>query len=786
MADGAYIDKHGDKSVEEIEKLNEKLAAFVQKHELEAKRRVDRRKSTEERWFLDLRQYHGVHTKDTEARINELKGSKAYINKTRAKTNAIAARLYDLLFPTDERNWTITPTPVPELTDQAEAALQLIDEARQEEERIARAQEEAGASADPMAAQQAQENIKALQQGVVSPAQEAADELQEQLEAANRSAELMQAEIDDQLKASNYSAESRDQIDDATKLGTGVLKGPVLGGSPKRKWSQVAEAKMEDGQNVSAAIYALKETKQTKPGVYRCDVWGFFPDPDVKKVDEGNGVYERHLMNARQMRVLARRPDILKDNMRVILEEKPRRAAPSYLGHLNDITGENTVGILESYQVWEYTGPIDHKDLKLLDEAYSEPGEYLSDDDYDVLDELHVRMWFCQGKVLAFGIHPLDSGAPIYSVYNLEKDEAGPWGFGIPYLMRHEQSIRNGAVRMMMDNAGLAGGPQIVVDQKAVRPQNKVWEFRPLKIWWKNTDDAAPNAKPFEAVTVPMVQQELANIIAMADQDIDVVTSTPAIAQGEQGAGVTKTAQGMALLMNSANVVFRRWVKNWDDDVTVPLIQRFYDWNMQFSKKEHIKGDYGVVARGSSVLLVREMQAQNLLMIAQMFGDHPEYGPMLKKGGLLRHIFRAHMLPTDDVLLSEREYKDWQEDQKNSPSPEEQAAQAQAEAAQKMAAAKEDENNIRREELAAKKEMNDFEWATRKEIAEMDYNATMEKVAAALNMKTDELRARIDGERMKATDRSEAERIKSEGQDRRLAAEITMKERHGESAGGAI
>ena len=41
-----------------------------------------------------------------------------------------------------------------------------------------------------------------------------------------------------------------------------------------------------------------------------------------------------------------------------------------------------------------------------------------------------------------------------------------------------------------------------------------------------------------------------------------------------------RTAMGMAMLMNAVNVVFRRVVKNFDDDMTMPNISRLYDWNM--------------------------------------------------------------------------------------------------------------------------------------------------------------------------------------------------------------
>jgi hypothetical protein len=48
--------------------------------------------------------------------------AKAFVKLTRHKTNGWAARLSDLLFPTDEKNWGIQPTPMPELAKAAKQA----------------------------------------------------------------------------------------------------------------------------------------------------------------------------------------------------------------------------------------------------------------------------------------------------------------------------------------------------------------------------------------------------------------------------------------------------------------------------------------------------------------------------------------------------------------------------------------------------------------------------------------------------------------------------------------
>jgi len=745
------------------EKLRDRLSAFVARLTDEAQRRVGKRLTVEKRWIDDLQQYHGGYSDEVYARLKKSGGSQVFINLTATKTDALEARLWDLLFPTDDKNWGISPTPVPELTDQAEAALAKVDEARTQGD-VAQADAAQQMAAGNTEAAAASEQRMRAAETAENEAQAAADDLHEKLNEAKARADLMQEEIHDQFVTCRLQSEARDVISDACKIGIGVIKGPIIGeGNKQRFVEQPIEGK-------GPMAYVLERVEKNAPAAHRVDPWGFFPDPDTRRVADMEGFFERHLMNKTRLRKLARRPDMDQDAIRELLRVGPDSGAtPAYMVDLHALNRQTDGDVRDKFQVWEYTGPIDSEEMETLLEAFPDdasPGG--PDGEIDPLVELHARCWFCQGTLLSFALHPLDSNDPLYSVFTIRPDETTVFGFGIPWIMRHPQSVLNGAFRMMMDNSGLSTGPQIVINKDQVEPEDGNWTLEPHKVWLRNSAQAQPGVKPFETFDIPSNQVELANIIEIAAKLADEVTSMPALAQGEQGVGVTKTAQGMALLMNSANVTFRRIVKNFDDDITEPLVSRFYHWNMQFSSKDAIKGDYEVQARGSGVLLVREMQAQNLLMIANLFGDHPVYGPMLKHGNLLRHIFRAHMIAADEITKTDREYEQWMAEQEEKVDPAGAAAAIQKEIA-------EQEFQLRRDEMDHKTALTEMEWDARLQVANLTYDVAMEKVASALNMKRDELDAKIAGEGVVARSK---ERI--------VASEIAMKERTGESSGGSI
>jgi hypothetical protein len=753
-----YGDEGQDKRAQKRreEHLKSKMQAVAARLEKEALKRVGLRQPIEQRWIEDLEQFHGRYDQQTEKSLKDAKKSQLFINMTRPKTTAMAARLMDLLFPTDDKNWGIQPTPVPELSQRAKdaaKAAQKTDGALRDAVGQAQMQGMEDPSQDPNVMALATEDAKA---------QQAKNEVDLIMEEARKRSEAMEAEIHDQLVESHYHAVMRDVIEDASKLGSGVCKGPMTGDRIRKGWKEQGDG-----------TYQLVMAEGDQPAMRYVDLWSYFPDMDQRNPSDGEGDMERHLMNRKQLRGLAKLPGFDKEAIRRLLTLNPTVAAPAYLTDLRNITGANTQSYGSVYHVWEFSGSLEPEemlDLAIAMGTEEDAADVARQIEVDPLTDVKAVVWFCQGEVLKFSIYPYDSGESMYSVFCLEKDEASPFGYGIPYIMRHPQRSLNAGWRAMLDNSALAAAPQVVIARDMVSPANGSYELEARKIWYANA--AMPkDSRAFDVFTVPSVQNEMAGVIALSKQFIDDMTAMPALAQGEQGSGVTKTAQGMALLMNSANVVFRRIVKNFDDDVTVPSIRRFYDWNMQFSKKEHIKGDYQVDARGSSVLLVREMQAQNLMVLAFQLGGHPVYGPMIKDRAILKKLFQANMIPSDEVLLSDEEI-----DAVLART----AAQAQA-MQERAAPAGPDpqiaqmEHQFRMDELNAKVELANMEAASRKEVAIINRETQLMLTAEKMNLTADQLASKL-----------QIEREKIGSSERKFAAELAQTQRTGPSGGGSF
>jgi len=532
--------------------------------------------------------------------------STVYIGLTRQKTNAAEARLADILLPTDDRNWGIQPTPVPTMM------------AMGRDERMAGDKDTGQPMVDP-------DSGEPLRMKDIARAA---------MKLAREKAKAMQTEIDDQLTECDYNGEMRKVIHNAARLGTGVIKGPIVMSRTRKAWQPFKD--MEGN-----VIHQLEIVQEMSPASYSIDPRNVWPDPGCgDNIHHGKGMYEREQLTVRQVRELSKQPGYMKDQLRKVLEEGPKKSAT-----FQELKDEDQRDIARDvYEKWEYWGEVDYDDLK--------SAGLKMDTEKDELKSISACVVMINNTVVKVYINPLEDGSLPYDFFVWEKVADSVWGYGIPYLMRAQQKVLNAAWRQMMDNAGVSSGPQIIIKAGAIQPADKQWQLSARKIWFA-TDDVDDVRKAFTAVEFNSYQAELAAIIKMAMELADQETGVPAITQGEKGAA-PDTVGGMQMLMNSANVVLRRLVKQFDDSITRPHIRRYYDFNMMYNEDEEVKGDFTIDARGSSALLVRDIQNQAFLNLLAA-GANPVYGVYLDTQKLFEKALQAQHIDPAEVLKSEDE-----------------------------------------------------------------------------------------------------------------------------------
>jgi hypothetical protein len=644
----------------ERQRRQDRLQALGNSLQRKLKDHIGQRAAIETRWLADLRQYHGRYEATLEATMKDpdYGRSQVFANITRAKTNAAESRISDMLFPADDRNWMIQPTPVPEWDT---------------------------------AARQGNAEAQTLK------------------DSAEQRAEAMQREIDDQLTESRYNIEARRMIHQAAVLGTGILKGPVIVNRTRKAWRQLSD---HQGQTVQV----LEIVAETRPAVEWVDLWNFYPDLSVKSIEDCDGIFERKFLSARRMRELIDRPGFLREPIIEALRQGPAKFSQTidHLEKLRSISGITGVKDEHHYEVWEYHGPIDPDDLRACGVEVGETADR---------PDLEGTVIFVGDAVIFADLNPMETQERPYSVWTWEEDEACLFGYGVPYLMRTPQEVMNSAWRMMMDNASVCAGPQVVLKRQKIRPADGVWKITPMKLW-ESEDDALPVSDTFTTFDFNSHQPEIGNILTLAKTFADEETNLPLIAQGSlgplpQNAPATTTS----IMMNAANTTLRRMVKLFDDDVTKTMITRFYDWNMQFSPDERIKGDFHVDARGSSALMVKELQSQQLMQFAQFYG-HPAFAAILapKAAPLLRRVAESMRISADEVVPTDDEIAQMQQQTTQT------AQQQQPDDPRLQTAMIRAQTELKRAELQAAANAQDMEFRAR--MAQQDQAAK----AAELNL----------------------------------------------------
>ena len=177
----------------------------------------------------------------------------------------------------------------------------------------------------------------------------------------------------------------------------------------------------------------------------------------------------------------------------------------------------------------------------------------------------------------------------------------------------------NAAARNMMNNAGLAGGPQLIIQREIIEPEDGIWEIKPLKVWIAAEDAKTRDLdKAFMFVEIPMLQDKLEAIINLGLRMAEQTTGLPMIMQGQMGQAPDLVGV-VNILDNNGNSVIRRVARLYDDLITEPHLRRYHRYLLQHHEDDSLKqGDFNIDARGSSALVEKAQKTQAMLEMAKL------------------------------------------------------------------------------------------------------------------------------------------------------------------------
>lgn len=712
------------------ERRNEAVVRFAATLLSKRDKAIEARVSSgvERRWREDQDAFEGIDdaTRNLHSMINYATGdafrggrdeqprSRVLVNIIRNKCETAWGRFCDIMLPVDGKNWELKPTPVPELSRQLE---------------------------DKRPAMQGGQPVTDEQGNQASMAQIAADLMAQ----AKLAMDGMEAEIDDQLTECEYNAECRKAIYDAVLLGTGIIKGPSVVKRYNQQWRPVVGAD-DKGQQIT--VHELQMVEQHKPASKRVSPWNVYPSPycgeDVRKASY---FWERDTISPREVMRLIGLDGYMEDQLRQVLDEEPKRTivAPDRGGKTSSVQQEEMrKGSL--YEIWEYHGELSRDDIEALECEC--PGIE------DMQQEnVSVCVVFINDRPVKVALNVLDTGDMPYDFFQWGKVSESPWGIGIPRIMMWIQRIITAAWRAMMDNAGDCAGAMRIIKRRDVEPADGNWTLTRNKLFFYLGDDDARQA--IAQFQLDSRQVELQQIIDLALRFADMETGVPALFQGE-GRTAPETLGATNIMVDSNNVGLRMRVKCFDDQITVPHLTRYYHYNMMYSPKDEIKGDYQVDPRGVRVLMEQDQQGQAIVQLWPLLGD-PEISGEVDKKKAARQLFGAYRLDIfKDKAKAEQQPQEGQPQQQPQDTSL-QAAQVRAEA-QLQVAQLNQQSDI--EELKLKYRMAQEDREHERAMKEVELQIAMMKMSNDRNMSIDSIKAALASDTMKLQTQKELSVVK--------------------------
>ena len=580
----------------------------------------------EERLLKAIRQRRGQYDPDILAQIQRSGGSEIYMMLTANKCRAAGSWLKDVMFGTkDQKPWDVEPTREPEVSPQFNQEIAL------------------------RASQEAMNFEMQLGQPVVTPdrmrefVSRVRDEiLAEMREMAEEQMKRMSSKMEDQLQEGGFYEALSAFIDDLVTFPYAVIKGPVPRKTKELEWVQVGmpmapgqppmQGQPQQGQpqqpqqpgmmGPQGPQYELNVQDKITLHWERVDPFNVYWSPHATEVDDGF-IIERHRLTRASLQEMVGVEGYDDAAIRAVLDEHGVGGLKDWLSvdsSKADAEGKslssmqsNPESTIDALQFW---GSVQGK--MLLDWGMDEASVP------DPLAEYPCEVWQIGRWVIKATLNYDPCGRKPYYKTSYEKTP-GSWdGNGVCDLVRDTQAMCNSAARALSNNMGIASGPMAYVNVDRLPAGEDVTQMYPWRIWQVKNDEYGSTSKPMEFFMPTSNAQELMAIYEKFSVLADEYSGVPRYMTGDapaQGAG--RTASGMSMLMGNAGKAIKQVVGNVDIDVTQPLIERLYYYNMKYADDPELKGDVKVVARGVNVLVAKEQAQVRMNEILNIVASNP-------------------------------------------------------------------------------------------------------------------------------------------------------------------
>jgi hypothetical protein len=457
-------------------------------------------------------------------------------------------------------------------------------------------------------------------------------------EAQNRT-DKMKIKISDQFAQGGWANSFNDFITDLVTYPAAFVKGPIV-----RRQRYLSWELDETGRTVA------KPSERIAPEFERVDPFRIYPEPGITNINEGY-IFEHHPLSRMDLADLIGVPGYDDDAIRKVLDIGNGQSWISEDVELQKEEQERKyysyMRPTEVFDALEFWGKVSGK--MLIEWGLSE------DEVPDSAQEYDANVWIVGNYVIKAVLNYDPLGEKPYAKTSFIKCPGAFWGKGIPEIIEDLQNVCNASARALVNNMGIASGPQVEVNLERIPPNEDITQVHPWKIW-QVTNDPVGSSAPAVRFTQP---EDNANTLMAVYEKFsklaDDHSGIPSYVYGDlnvQGAG--RTSSGLSMLMGAAGKGIRQVVMHIDSDIIKPIVQRQFVYNMRYDEDESIKGDAEVIAKGAVNLAIKETVNVRRIEFLNATANEIDMSIIGKDGraAILREIAKGLQMPVDELVPS--------------------------------------------------------------------------------------------------------------------------------------
>lgn len=616
------------------------LAGFIRtQFEIMRTHRNNSQAGWSERLLSALRAFNGQYDASKLAEIRKFGGSEVYARLIAMKCRGASSLLRDVYLAPD-RPWGIQTGPDPEIPPEI---MQSIQQLLQSE--LATLQ----MNGQPV-------DVNAIRDRTLQLMGAARDAAKKK---GAKQAKVAEDKIDEILIQGGFYKALAEFITDVPLFPFACIKGPVVRIVPTVTW-----------QNGQAVIQQVPRLFWNRVSPF--DLWW---TPGVSDIEDAS-VVERTRVTRAELNDLLDLPGYNTEAIRAVLDEYGRGGL-----HDNWDSTDAERAVMESREdpnlnrsglisCLEFHGNVQGRMLR----EYGMTEQQVPDE----LRDYFVQAWLIGSHIIKAQLSPSPRKRHPYFITSFEKVPGTPVGNGLPDILADIQDVANASLRALVNNLSISSGPQVVVNDDRLSPDEDGEELYPWKRWHVQSDPMGNNAQvPISFFQPNSNAAELLGVYEKFNNMADELSAIPKYLAGAgAGGGAGRTASGLAMLMGNASKILQTVAANIDRDVLAPALHQLFDMLLLTDQSGLLTGEEQIRVMGVNVAIQRETQRSRQLEFLQITANPVDVQIVGPKGraAVLRSVAQTIGLDGQQVVPSE---EDLDKMQAQAAAMQQQAAQAQ-------------------------------------------------------------------------------------------------------------